>query len=216
MVTCVQYTLQNSNLIILKANTSDTDAALSVILAARLLIKFGVVLSLRADQLSTRVAFLIHLVKVVKYHLYQVIVNLHRSQMRVDARSRNHAVILLAKFRYPKRKRKLVALPSLSYKCIVTIHVLWLFLTVPWVGLQCLIVVFPGHTHLPFHVLSSFAIILTMKKELIALLVLSFGCLVTVIVLWLSFTVPWVGLYSLTFLNLSCARYFLNQSFMGA
>ena len=36
----------------------------------------------------------------------------------------------------------------LSYKCIVTINVLWLFLTVPWVGLQCVIVVFPDHTHL--------------------------------------------------------------------
>ena len=26
--------------------------------------------------------------------------------------------------------------------------VLWLFLTVPWVGLQCVIVVFPDHNHL--------------------------------------------------------------------
>ena len=31
----------------------------------------------------------------------------------------------------------------LSYRCIVTINVLWHFLTVPWVGLQCVIVVFP-------------------------------------------------------------------------
>ena len=29
-------------------------------------------------------------------------------------------------------------------------NVLWLFLTVPWVDLQCVIVVFPGHTHLLF------------------------------------------------------------------
>ena len=49
-----------------------------------------------------------------------------------------------------KRKRKLVALLLLSYRCIVTINVLWLFLTVPWVGLQCVIVVFPDHTHLLF------------------------------------------------------------------
>ena len=28
--------------------------------------------------------------------------------------------------------------------------VLWLFLTVPWVGLQCVIVVFPDHTQLLF------------------------------------------------------------------
>ena len=49
-----------------------------------------------------------------------------------------------------KRKRKLVALLLLSYRCIVTINVLWLFLTEPWVGLQCVIVVFPDHTHLLF------------------------------------------------------------------
>ena len=51
-----------------------------------------------------------------------------------------------------KRKRKLVALLLLSYRCIVTINVLWFFLTVPWVGLQCVIVVFPDHTHLLFGV----------------------------------------------------------------
>ena len=46
------------------------------------------------------------------------------------------------------KTRKLVVLLSLSYRCIVTINVQWLFLTVPWVGLQCVIVVFPDHTHL--------------------------------------------------------------------
>ena len=35
----------------------------------------------------------------------------------------------------------------LSYRCIVTINVLWLFLMVPLVGLPCVIVVFPDHTH---------------------------------------------------------------------
>ena len=30
---------------------------------------------------------------------------------------------------------------------IVTINVLWLFITVPWVGPQCVFVVFPDHTH---------------------------------------------------------------------
>ena len=49
-----------------------------------------------------------------------------------------------------KRKRKLVALLLLSYRCIVTINVLWFFLGVPWVGLQCAIVVFPDYTHLIF------------------------------------------------------------------
>ena len=49
-----------------------------------------------------------------------------------------------------KMKRKLVVLPLLSYRCIVTINVLWLFLTVPLVGLQYVIVVLPDHTHLLF------------------------------------------------------------------
>ena len=49
-----------------------------------------------------------------------------------------------------ERKRKLVAWLLLSYSCIVTIKVLWLFLTVPRVGLQCVIVVFPDHTCLLF------------------------------------------------------------------
>ena len=49
-----------------------------------------------------------------------------------------------------KRKRKLVALLLMSYRCIVTINVMSLFLTRLWVGLQCVIMVFPDHTHLPF------------------------------------------------------------------
>ena len=49
-----------------------------------------------------------------------------------------------------KRKSKLVVLLLLSYRCIVIVNVLWLFLTVPWVGLQRVIVVFPDHTHLLF------------------------------------------------------------------
>ena len=48
------------------------------------------------------------------------------------------------------RTRKLVALVLMSYRCIVTINVLWLFLKVPWAGLQYVIVVFPDHTHLLF------------------------------------------------------------------
>ena len=50
-----------------------------------------------------------------------------------------------------KSKRKLVAFLLLSYRCIVTLNVLWLFLAVPWVGLQCVIVEFPDHTHLLFN-----------------------------------------------------------------
>ena len=41
-----------------------------------------------------------------------------------------------------KRKRKLVALLLLSYRCIVTVYALWLFLAVPWVDMQYEIVVF--------------------------------------------------------------------------
>ena len=47
-----------------------------------------------------------------------------------------------------KRKRKLVAFLLLSYRCIVTRNVMWLFASVPWVSLQYVIVVFPDHTHL--------------------------------------------------------------------
>ena len=47
-----------------------------------------------------------------------------------------------------KNKRKLVAVLLLSYGCLVTVNVLWIFLTVPGVcGLRCVIVVFPDHTH---------------------------------------------------------------------
>ena len=49
-----------------------------------------------------------------------------------------------------KRKRELVAFLLLSYGCLVTVNVLWLFLTVPWAGLRCVIVVFLDHTHLLF------------------------------------------------------------------
>ena len=47
-------------------------------------------------------------------------------------------------------KAKLLSVSLLSYRCIVTINVLWLFLMVPWVGLQRVILVFPDHTHLFF------------------------------------------------------------------
>ena len=50
-----------------------------------------------------------------------------------------------------KRKRDLVALPLLSYRCLVTVNVVWLFLTRLCVGLRCEIAVFPDHTHLLFY-----------------------------------------------------------------
>ena len=46
------------------------------------------------------------------------------------------------------RKRELAVMLLLS--CLVSGSVLWLFLTVPMVGLQCVLVVFPDHTHLRF------------------------------------------------------------------
>ena len=48
------------------------------------------------------------------------------------------------------RKSELVGLLLLSFGCLVTVNVLWLFLTVLWFGLQCVIVVFPDQTHLLF------------------------------------------------------------------
>ena len=45
-------------------------------------------------------------------------------------------------------KRERVALLSLSYWCLVI--VVWLFLAVPWVCLQFVIVVFLDHIHLLF------------------------------------------------------------------
>ena len=44
------------------------------------------------------------------------------------------------------RKRGLVDLLLLSFGCLVIVDILWLFFTLPWVGLLCVIVVFPDHT----------------------------------------------------------------------
>ena len=55
----------------------------------------------------------------------------------------NFAIILTG-------KRELVVLLLFSFGCLVTVNVLWLFLKVLWVGLQCVIVVFPDHTHILF------------------------------------------------------------------
>ena len=49
------------------------------------------------------------------------------------------------------RKRKLVDLLVLSFLCLVTVIVLWIFPTVSWVGLQCVNTVFPDYTHLFFY-----------------------------------------------------------------
>ena len=49
------------------------------------------------------------------------------------------------------RKRKLVALLLLSFGCLVTVNVLWLFLMVPWVGLRFVILVFSSRVRLFFY-----------------------------------------------------------------
>ena len=82
----------------------------------------------------------------------------HFSFAIVLKRKRKLVALLCVHFSFAivlKRKRKLVALLSLPYRCIVTLNVLWLFLMVPWVGKQFVIVVFPDHTHLLFAVFCS-------------------------------------------------------------
>ena len=49
---------------------------------------------------------------------------------------------------------ELAALQLLSSLCLVTIRVMWLFLAMPCVGLQCVIVVFHGDTRLPLSIKS--------------------------------------------------------------
>ena len=60
-------------------------------------------------------------------------------------------------------KRELVALLSLSSWCLVI--VVWLFLVVPWVCLQFVIVVFPDHAHLLFFVLKASEMNITTKHS---------------------------------------------------
>ena len=47
-------------------------------------------------------------------------------------------------------KVDLVALLCLPSWCFVTVDVMWLFLALPWVGLQCVSMVFPHNTYLVF------------------------------------------------------------------
>ena len=49
------------------------------------------------------------------------------------------------------RKGELLALLLLSFGCLVTENALWLFLTVPWAGLQFVIKEFPDHIHFFFY-----------------------------------------------------------------
>ena len=67
--------------------------------------------------------------------------------------------------------------------------------------------------HALLYVLSSFAIILMAKRELVALLSLSFWCLV--IAVWLFLTVPWVCLQFVIVVFHHLTHYFLFMSFYG-
>ena len=49
------------------------------------------------------------------------------------------------------RKKEVVVFVLLYFGCIVIENVLQIFLVVPWVGLQCVIVVYPDHTHFGFY-----------------------------------------------------------------
>ena len=46
--------------------------------------------------------------------------------------------------------RRVGCFALLSFLCLITVNFLWFFLTVSWVGLQFVIVVFPDQTHLHF------------------------------------------------------------------
>ena len=56
-------------------------------------------------------------------------------------------LIVLSRFFNHLADEDLLYLPSY---CHVSVSVLCLFLMVPWIVLQCVIVSFPGHTHLCF------------------------------------------------------------------
>ena len=57
------------------------------------------------------------------------------------------------------RKKELIVLLLLSFGGLATVHVLWFFLMVPWVGVQCVTAVFSDHTHLLF--LNQFSVLST-------------------------------------------------------
>ena len=58
---------------------------------------------------------------------------------------------------------------------------------------------------------SSFAIILKGKRELVALFILSYGCLVTVTGLWLFLAAPWVGLQFVSVVFPDHTHFFIHK-----
>ena len=86
----------------------------------------------------------------------------------------------------------LVAKADVHSKAVVLLLLIYCFMYLPlFVEVLC----WSLFWYALISVLSSFTIIiLTRKRELVSLLLLSFRCLVSVNALWLFLTVPWVGL----------------------
>ena len=55
----------------------------------------------------------------------------------------------------------------------MAVGVLWLFLAVPWVALQCVIVVFSDHTHLLFEIMCNGIAILSRGPDSFGFLVIN-------------------------------------------
>ena len=63
----------------------------------------------------------------------------------------SNSILVISTCMGKNHKNERVALLKLSNGCLVTVYILLLFLMVPWVGLQCVIVIFPDHIHLFFN-----------------------------------------------------------------
>ena len=70
--------------------------------------------------------------------------------------------------------RELLALLWFSSWFLVAVGVLWLFLAVPWVGLRCVVVVFPNHAHLLFANIFKYCSLDETVAECIVILVFGF------------------------------------------
>ena len=93
-------------------------------------------------QLAVALLLLNHCLMCCSHCLWGLcVLSLFRNALLTCSILSSFAVILTG-------KRKLVVLLLLSPWCLVTVIVLWLFLVVPWVGMQCVFVVFPDQTHL--------------------------------------------------------------------
>ena len=67
-----------------------------------------------------------------------------------------HSIVSILVCNHLEEEGRAGCFAFVSYECLVTVYVVWLFLTVPWVGLQCVIVVFLDHTYLLFYLVADF------------------------------------------------------------